>query len=300
MRTPEVKESIFGYSPAESRRKNVIIEKLPSFSLTRETNLDSLRSLYKKLLTRARDSFKFGSKNLFIAGYNCGFVTSGICKTLLTIPEVEIRQNSVYIASNYCPGPELDSLLSYISAILYKNNCLKAWYNELITVYTAPNRKKLGVIERAAARPLGLFTQSVHLNAWSPEGKLWVSRRSLSRAINPGKWSTLAGGLVAAGENPGSTLIRESSEEVGLDISNIASLTCTRCLLHISRRLQEGYQNEDLFLNSCVIADGLQYRQVNDEVMEIINISTARVFRLIEQEKFTLESSLVILADFIF
>jgi hypothetical protein len=57
----------------------------------------------------------------------------------------------------------------------------------------------IAVIERGVMRPLGLITQAVHLSGWSEDGKLWVARRSLTKATDPGMWDTLVGGLVSAG-----------------------------------------------------------------------------------------------------
>src|SRR5690606_1323182 len=96
---------------------------------------------------------------------------------------------------------------------------IPAWGTRRPAGWWGPGR----VADRAAMRPLGMLTQAVHLSAWAPDGRLWIARRALDKPNDPGLWDTLAGGLVAAGEDCETALLRESREEAGLQAVEIAA-----------------------------------------------------------------------------
>ena len=60
----------------------------------------------------------------------------------------------------------------------------------------------------------------VGINNWiiNSEGKFLVQRRALTKKNNPGKWSS-TNGLIQLGENNIDTVIRESKEELGIDVN---------------------------------------------------------------------------------
>jgi len=155
----------------------------------------------------------------------------------------------------------------------------------------------LGVIERAAVRPLGLLTKAVHLNAWTPDGKLWVARRSLSKSTDPGMWDTLVGGLAGRGEDLELALVRECGEEAGLDEPDLVRRTPLRTILRIHRRLPEGYQVEDVLTSTCILAPDVRPANRDGEVMEIATIDVATALHHVAEGEFTLEAALVLVED---
>jgi len=58
----------------------------------------------------------------------------------------------------------------------------------------------------------------VHLHLFNSSGKLFLQKRAMTKDIYPGKWDTSVGGHVSLGETTGEALIRETSEELGLNI----------------------------------------------------------------------------------
>jgi 8-oxo-dGTP pyrophosphatase MutT (NUDIX family) len=86
----------------------------------------------------------------------------------------------------------------------------------------SPFQHRVGRIERAAARVLGLQTQAVHLVGFAPDGRVWLQQRALSKPDDPGLWDTLVGGLVPADESLDLALARESMEEAGLALDGLA------------------------------------------------------------------------------
>src|SRR3546814_909651 len=154
---------------------------------------------------------------------------------------------------------------------------------------------RLGVIERAAVRPLGLLTKAVHLNAWSPDGRLWIARRAASKSTDPGMWDTLVGGLAGAGENLDTSLLRESNEEAGLVPSDLDGRSEQRIILRMHRRLPEGYQVEDVLVSDCVLAESVAPKNLDGEVSEIRLVSIDDLWSMVQANEFTREAELVIL-----
>ena len=62
-----------------------------------------------------------------------------------------------------------------------------------------------------------LIHATVHLHVFTPEGKLYLQKRSATKDLYPGFWDTAVGGHVDAGEGPRQALLREANEELGLD-----------------------------------------------------------------------------------
>lgn len=60
----------------------------------------------------------------------------------------------------------------------------------------------------------------VHLHVFNPQGDLYLQRRPQWKDIQPGKWDTAVGGHVDLGENVHQALLREASEELGIDLSH--------------------------------------------------------------------------------
>ncbi|MGN0234440.1 MAG: NUDIX domain-containing protein [Bacteroidaceae bacterium] len=61
----------------------------------------------------------------------------------------------------------------------------------------------------------------VHLHVFNSQGEIYLQRRPDWKDIQPGKWDTAVGGHVDLGENVEQALIRETSEELGIDISSL-------------------------------------------------------------------------------
>lgn len=186
-----------------------------------------------------------------------------------------------------------DALLADIAALLRDEGMLRTWRNELLDVRPRAGGAPLGAIERAACRALGIATHAVHLNAFTPDGRLVVARRADNKAVDPGMWDNLVGGMVTAGESEMDALAREAHEEAGLDI---ATLPVARGgLIAEARPIREGYMVETVQVFDTVLPADATPRNLDGEVAAIETRDVDAVLAAIERDEFTLESALVTL-----
>lgn len=234
-----------------------------------------------------------GSRPLTVSGRVAGWITAKATGHLHGLPGVHIEDEAVHITAASSQRMPLNAVLARLALSLKDTGCLRGWRNELLDVIGEGRR--LGAIERAAVRPLGLLTKAVHLNAWSPDGRLWIARRALSKSTDPGKWDTLVGGLTGAGESLDNSLLRESNEEAGLEPHDLENRSPLRIILRMHRRLPEGYQVEDVLVSDCVLAETVVPRNLDGEVSEIRLVDLVELQDLLETDAFTREAELVVL-----
>ncbi len=265
----------------------------------------SLRQLLSDLLNRASQPVQVDSVPLFIADNRCGWLFSSAAQALTGLNGVDVSQGAAHIGRSMSAGAELNALLATVAITLRQAGCAPGWRNELLDVWPEqaddPARplssKPLGAIERGVVRPLGLLTKAVHLNGWSQDGRLWVARRSLTKATDPGMWDTLVGGLISSQEDVQVGLVREADEEAGLEPEDIAGRTPLRTIARMLRQVPEGYQAEDVLTCECVLPPHVTPKNRDGEVMEIQLIAPSSIFNMLAQGAFTLEASIVVAED---
>ncbi|SRR5690554_4290609 len=255
--------------------------------------LDVVVSRQESLAPRIQHLPPAGSRPLVVAGRVAGWITPRATACVRDMPGVRITDEAVYVVAVPRQRLTLDSLMARIAGVLNENGCLRGWRDELLDVYGEGRR--LCVLERAAMRPLGLLTKAVHLNAWAPDGSMWIARRSLTKATDPGKWDTLVGGLVGASEALDASLVRESFEEAGLQPADLSERTPLRVILRMHRRLPEGYQVEDVLVSDCVLPEGVAPVNQDGEVSEIRLARLDEVAEMLQADAFTHEAEACIL-----
>jgi len=140
-----------------------------------------------------------------------------------------------------------------------------------------------------------MLTRAVHLHAWTPDGRVWVAERAASKAVDPGLWDTLVGGLVAAGEGLEASLLRESAEEAGLSPGDLAARSPLTTIVRMHKRLPEGMQVEDMMVSECVLPAATQPQNQDGEVSCICALGLETLWDKMCQDAFTIEAEMVIL-----
>ncbi|MGS2761856.1 NUDIX hydrolase [Sinomicrobium sp. M5D2P9] len=72
---------------------------------------------------------------------------------------------------------------------------------------------------KSEAHAKGLFHPTIHVWLYTADGKVLLQKRSEKKEIFPGHWDVSVAGHIGAGEDPLTSAIRETEEELGLRIS---------------------------------------------------------------------------------
>lgn len=253
----------------------------------------ALKQRFQDLLALTQELPPVGCRPLTVCGRVCGWAHEGAVRVLSELDYVKVDPEAVHIAANLAPSARVNVKLADVAAALNTAGYVKAWRDELLDV--VGEGQHLGAIERGGVRPLGLLTQAVHLNAWTPDGRLWVQKRAEHKSTDPNKWDTLVGGLASTNESLHLSLLRECEEEAGLVETQLHALEPMRLISRMHRRLPEGYQVENVWVNDCVLDESTQPKNLDGEVSEIRAISVDEYSEMSLSGLFTIEADIVIL-----
>lgn len=147
-----------------------------------------------------------------------------------------------------CAAAQRSATLDRINQRLRALGLIVGWRDEAYALPDAQGSGSLACIERAAARFWGTLTHGAHANGYVADAAgrpthLWIARRALDKATDPGLYDNLVGGGVPLGQTPLQTLQREAWEEAGL--REWPSLQ-TGSVLQLQRDVAEGLQFERL------------------------------------------------------
>lgn len=191
------------------------------------------------------------------------------------------------------------ALLHEVNAALRQRGLVRGWRDEAFALPDPATLKPLAVMERAAARFWGTLTLGAHANGHVTDGDgrpthLWIARRSLSKATDPGLLDNLVGGGVPAGQTPLQTLIREGWEEAGLTPELMASPKPGR-VIRLHRDIAEGLQLEDLHAFDLRLPAGWQPANQDGEVQDFERMPVADALALAAGASMTVDAALVTL-----
>lgn len=141
--------------------------------------------------------------------------------------------------------------LAGIAQALCAEGALTGWREERYAVAADPGAPPLFELERAAARYFGIHTFAAHANGLvGADGgwRMWLARRSPTKAIDPGLLDNLVGGGIASGTTFAETIIREAREEAGVG-EDIAGHARCAGVVEICRDVREGLQRETIYVH---------------------------------------------------
>lgn len=164
------------------------------------------------------------------------------------------------------------------------------WRDEPLDVLD-PHDAPVAVVERDAARPLGITTTAVHLIGHASDGRVWLQQRAADKATDPNRWDTLVGGLVSAGESRATSLARETWEEAGLRLDALRGLRhLGRVSLH--RPVPEGQQVQHLEVFDAPLDDTQRPENRDGEVQAFACVTRGELVTRLLDDDFTLEAAL--------
>lgn len=190
---------------------------------------------------------------------------------------------------------DLTASLHEIALAMRDAGVAHVWRDEQLAVTDARGHR-LGTVERAVVRPLGITTFAVHLLGQAPDGRHWVQQRSLTKPNDPGLWDTLMGGMIPAGDSLTQALERETWEEAGLAVTQLQQL---RPAGRVSMRRPTdsgvgGYVVEHIDCYCCVVPDGVVPANQDGEVAQFRLMPAAEVIERMGRDEFTIEAALIL------
>jgi 8-oxo-dGTP pyrophosphatase MutT (NUDIX family) len=148
-------------------------------------------------------------------------------------------------------------------------------------------------LERSAFRFFGLRSHAVHINGFTPDGRMWCARRALSKATDPGRLAHLAAGGLAAGEGILSCAVRELYEEAGI-VPSLAHQVQRAGRITTARSEAEGWHDETLLVFSLLLPDGVVPHNTDGEVSGFECLSPAEVMARIRMADFSEDAACVV------
>ena len=190
--------------------------------------------------------------------------------------------------------------LAEVTRGLAREGAITGWRDETYPVRIRQESAPLCHIERAAMRFFGLTAAAAHLNGYTPKTggmRVWLARRSSSKAIDPGLLDNLVGGGIASGQDAWQTLLRECGEEAGMD-RELAMRAQPAGMLQVCRAVPEGLHLEILHTYDLELRDDFKPRNTDGEVSEFVCLDTDALLARIAQGELAIEASVVAL-DFL-
>lgn len=192
-----------------------------------------------------------------------------------------------------------DAALARINAALREQGLVRGWRDECFAITDPATGQPLARTERAAARFWGTLTLGAHATGYvvGAHGRpthVWIARRSLTKATDPGLLDNLIGGGVQHGQSPHDTLLREGWEEAGLLPAQMAAARPGR-VIRLHRDIPEGLQLEDLHTYDLPLPAGTEPRNQDGEVAGFECLPVAQALARAASPQMTVDAALVML-----
>ncbi len=230
-----------------------------------------------------------------------GWLDDARATRLLAHPDVfVVAPHQVGLASTLTDPVSRTTAIDRVARALSAEGLLSAWRDERYAVGAAWGATPMFEIERAAARYFGIHTFAAHVNGLCRNGsdiRMWIARRSVHKAIDPGLLDNLVGGGISAGTSVQATVVKEAGEEAGIDAA-LAAQAEPAGTVHICRHRPDGLQRETIFVHDLWLPADFVPTPVDREVSEFRQVPLAAAAILATRQEgpdvVTADASLVI------
>ena len=236
-----------------------------------------------------------------VDGRVVGWITQRRALRLEAWSDVFVRGvDGIELAPSLARAEERTRALERVARALAAENALTAWRDERYAVSASCGRPPLFELERAAARFFGIHTHAAHANGLVRDAggwRMWLARRSPSKAIDPGLLDNLVGGGIAAGSDARSTLTREAFEEAGIP-AELAERADAAGRVEIRRDQPDGLQRETIHVYDLWLPRDFVPSNQDGEAVEHRLCAPDATFSILASDDITADASLVIV-DFL-
>jgi len=170
---------------------------------------------------------------------------------------------------------------------------LPSWRNETFNFFSADSDRPLLQAERAGFYFLGMRSDAVHVNGVTANGRMWIARRSASKAVDPGLLDNLCAGGLGADETQMQAVVRELYEEAGIHLQSVHELRYAGNV-NVGRVREGGWHEERLQVYNLLVAAGEQPANQDGEVQDFQLLEAAEIARRIAGGQFTPDAAAAI------
>jgi 8-oxo-dGTP pyrophosphatase MutT (NUDIX family) len=201
-----------------------------------------------------------GSRKPFVIDdQTVGYVTERIAKALDCMPAVRCSAGRVVL--------DEPAQLPTIARSLADRGFYR-WRGEAFDVRARPDGPALTQIDRGALPSFGIQAKGVHVNGLvhRPDGlSLWVARRAMDKALDPGKLDNVVAGGVPAGFSLAETLIKEAREEAAIP-ARLAATAAPVGVVGYAMERPEGLRRDVLYCYDLPLPQDFVPRAADGEV----------------------------------
>lgn len=235
----------------------------------------------------------------WLAGQRVGSVDRRHLAALARLAPSWVADDRVVAPIALANADALTATLAPLNRALHAAGLVRGWRHEPYAVVTRLGQAPLALIERAAARFWGTLTFGAHANGYVVDAAgrpthLWIARRALTKATDPGKLDNLVGGGVPHGQAPFETLVREGFEEAGLGPELMRGATPGRTI-ELRCDIAEGFMHEQIHTFDLCLPAGLHPVNQDGEVAELRRWPINEALALAAGDAMTTDASLVTL-----
>ncbi|RZJ26633.1 MAG: NUDIX domain-containing protein [Haliea sp.] len=190
---------------------------------------------------------------------------------------------------------EPTAALAALALALREAGRAHAWRDEQLAVTDVQGRR-IGTVERAVVRVLGITTAAVHLVGQAEDGRFWIQQRSFSKSNDPGMWDTLMGGMISGADTLETALERETWEEAGLRLHQLRGIV-RGGHVDIRRPCDDGhgagYVIERIDWYHGTVPDGVVPVNQDGEVERFVLMDKSEMLEKMHAGEFTSEAALI-------
>jgi 8-oxo-dGTP pyrophosphatase MutT (NUDIX family) len=230
-----------------------------------------------------------------VEGQAVGSIDRAHLPVLEALPSLGLQADGLHLLGE---AGRATAALARLNTRLRDDGLIRGWRDETFPVL-ADDGRTLAQTERAAARFWGLTIRAAHANGvvLDDAGRaqaLWIARRALNKATDPGRLDNVVAGGVPLGQTPFETLLREGWEEAGLPQAVLRQAR-PGTMLHRLHDCPHGLMRERLQVYDIVLPAGLQPVNQDGEVAEFRLVPVAEALALAAGGEMTVDAALATL-----
>lgn len=238
-----------------------------------------------------------GRVPLLIGSAPCGSVMSEDAKAIAAaVAAFALKGGALVLEDAGMDEAARSATLEAAAAVLRQIGRIGEPRGEMLEVREKFAQPRLALLDRSAFRAMGLLTLAVHMIGIAADGRMWTCRRALTKSVNPGRWDSLAAGLVAAGEEPLDAMRREAHEEAGIEAGRDYELAPYCRFFSSCEAGEAGWLREASYCYCAHLKEGVSPRNLDGEVCEMQLLDADQMAELVARGLVTREASLAALA----